>query len=241
MTGQGFGYGYGYYGYGYYGFGYNGYGYNGYPRYPYSTKILTSQSPPQSFAEPLSIAEVKTFLKLPPRTPPDPNEDAELTALCVAARHQAEICQGRDLVVKQWDLCMDYWPSYFITLGAKLRSVDLVQFRDYLGEFTTMTEGTDYVIDMNKEPGIIVPPYNALWPVYTAWPTSSLLIRFTSGFDTDDQWWAADGQNVKQGMKMLVGEWFQKKLPFLTGGSAVQEYPYGLSCMLRQGAIINVI
>jgi hypothetical protein len=56
----------------------------------------TGSSPPQSFNEILTLAEVKSYLRLPDRSPADQAEDDELTSPIVAAREQAEIMQGRD-------------------------------------------------------------------------------------------------------------------------------------------------
>jgi uncharacterized phiE125 gp8 family phage protein len=205
----------------------------------YATRKLAVSSPPQSFAEPISLAEVKSYMKLPTRITPDPAEDAELNMLITAARVQAEICQGRDLVRKQWDLSLDYWPAGEIPLTAPLVSCDLVQFRDYTGTVGDLTEGVDYLVDTFREPGVIMPPYNSIWRTYTPWPSSSILVRFTSGFDPADVWWLSSGQMVRRGMLMLVHEWFMKKLPFMAVNS-IQELPYGLSCALRQGALLNV-
>ena len=54
----------------------------------YGSLSLTEASPPQSFVEPLSLDEVKKFLKLPVRSPVDALEDAELSSLISAARGQ---------------------------------------------------------------------------------------------------------------------------------------------------------
>src|ERR1700686_4119746 len=83
---------------------------------------LTETSPPQSFSEILTLAEVKSYLRLPDRSPADQAEDDELTSLIVAAREQAEIMQGRDLIRKQFDLSLDYWNNYRIELRDPLAS-----------------------------------------------------------------------------------------------------------------------
>jgi hypothetical protein len=104
----------------------------------------------------------------------------------MAARQQAEIAQGRDLVPKQYDLSFDYWTGYHLELGSPLVSVDLVQYKDQAGTVTTMVENTDYIVDKAKRPGILAPPNNTIWPIFTPWPSSAILIRFTSGFTASD-------------------------------------------------------
>src|SRR6185437_7385329 len=143
----------------------------------YGSLNLTESSPPQSFTEVLSLDEVKSYLKVPARSPVDPGEDAELTALIVAAREQAEIAQNRDLVRKQYDLSFDYWTGYHLELGAPLVSVDLFQYKDQNGNVTVMQENTDYVVDTSKRPGIVAPPFNTTWPIFTPWPSSAILLR----------------------------------------------------------------
>ena len=122
----------------------------------YGNLNLTESSPPQSFTEPLTLAEVKSYLKVPERSPTDTAEDDELMSLISAARESAEILQGRDLVRKQWDLSDDYWPSYRIALRAPLVSVDLAQYRDSNGNYTVLTQDIDFIVDASKGPGSAV-------------------------------------------------------------------------------------
>lgn len=187
----------------------------------YGTLELTQASPAQTFAEPLEVAEVGAFLRLS-----DEEwhlEENTLAGMISAAREMAEGLQGRDLIVKQWDLSRDYWPygptwqQIQIELRGPLISVDLVKYRDSGGAYTALVENTDYVVDTSKTPGVIRPPYSAWWPSYAPWPSSSLLIRFTSGMDATDQFWSGPGARVKIGMKMLISEWFSNRLPRILG------------------------
>src|SRR5437868_4599560 len=74
----------------------------------YGSLTLTERSPALAFNEPISVAEAQSYLKIPFTI-----ADADLEALISAARFQAEILQGRDLVRKQWDLHRDYWPASY--------------------------------------------------------------------------------------------------------------------------------
>jgi hypothetical protein len=56
--------------------------------------------------EPLSLEEVKSALKY---TADD--QDGYIEGLITAARHMAEIWNGRQQVVKTWDLALDQWPG----------------------------------------------------------------------------------------------------------------------------------
>jgi uncharacterized phiE125 gp8 family phage protein len=165
----------------------------------FGSLALTETSPPQSFSEILTLAEVKSYLRLPDRSPADEGEDDELTSLIVAAREQAEILQGRDLIRKQFDLSLDYWNNYRIELRDPLASVDRFQYKDSNGTVTAMAEGTDFIVDTSRHPGFVAPPYNKTWPTFATWPSSAILIRFTSGYAPTSSFWSDAGARVKTG------------------------------------------
>jgi uncharacterized phiE125 gp8 family phage protein len=198
---------------------------------------LTDSSPAQSWTEPLDLDFVKAALHVPERSPADSMEDMKISMYIAAARYQAELLQGRDLVPKQFDLTFDYWPSFRIRLRDPLKSVDLVTTKDYTGIVTTLIQDTDFVVDITKHPGIITPPYNGTWPAFSLWPTSSILIRFTSGYAASDAYWNGPGTLVKQGMLLLISAWYNNMLPFEKGVGASDEYPYAVTSCLSYGAL----
>lgn len=216
-----------------------------YPQYDtyasYGTLGLTVTSPPQSFVEPLTLAQVISYLRLPPTAPANPGRDADLMEMIVAARVQAELLQCRDLVVKQYDLVLDYWPNTPIELRTNLKSVDLVQQKDSTGVITALTPDTQYIVDTGKQPGVISPPWNVgSWPSYTPWPSSSILIRFTAGIASDDPFWFDTGATVKINMRRLINEWFSDRLPLATGKGAIEGYPDVITAGLSYGAVARV-
>lgn len=200
--------------------------------------MLTVQSPiDQIFYEPLTLAEVKAFLRVPTLSPTDSEDDALIENLISAARETAEIIQGRDLIRKQWDKTLGWFPPC-IELRDPLVTVDLVKYRDSDGTWHTLVENTDYIVDTSKNPGIIMPPYGVAWPSFTPWPTSSVLVRFTSGFSDDDNFWSDAGMRVLAGMRMLISHWYNNRAPFFQiGGSGIQELPYAVTALLSMGAL----
>ena len=200
---------------------------------------LTEASPPQSFSENLTLAEVKSYLRLPDRSPADQAEDDELTSLIIAAREQAEIMQGRDLIRKQFDLSLDYWFNYRIELRDPLASVDLFQYKDSTGAVTGMVEDSDFVVDTARHPGFVSPPYNKTWPTFATWPSSAILIRFTSGYAPSSPFWNDAGARVKNGMKLLINNWYHNRLPFEKGMTATAEYPYAVTACLSYGSLVR--
>jgi uncharacterized phiE125 gp8 family phage protein len=162
-----------------------------------------------------------------------------LTSLIVAAREQAEILQGRDLIRKQFDLCLDYWFNYRIELRDPLASVDLFQYKDSSGAVTVMTENTDFIVDTSRHPGFVSPPYNKTWPTFATWPSSAILIRFTSGYASGSPFWSDAGARVKNGMKLLINNWYHNRLPFEKGMDATAEYPYAVTACLSYGSLVR--
>lgn len=189
---------------------------------------LTVTSPVQTFTEPISLTQVKEYLKIGEPSPIDSAFDTELSNLIEAAREQAEVFQGRDLVAKQWDLTMDCFPRCQIELRRPLVSVDLVRYRDSSGAYTTLVEGTDYVVDLAH--GWITPVYGGQWPIGSLWPSGAVLVRFTAGVV------ARVPMLVTLGMLMLIADWFNNRLPFGVGSDIAATYPLRLRAALGYGA-----
>lgn len=199
----------------------------------YGTLTLTESSPPQSWTEPLSVAEMITYLRLPSLTQPQTDE---MGGFITAAREQAEILQNRDLVRKQWDLVADYWTSYTVELRSPLVSVDLVQYRDSTGAITALNETDNYLVDKNKQPGIITPLFNTTWPNFAPSPSSAILIRFTSGYLSTSAYWNDAGARVKIGMRLLVSDWWNNRYSVQVSQDA-DGIPRWLRALLSQGCL----
>jgi hypothetical protein len=208
----------------------------------YGSLNLTEQSPSQTFIEPLTLQEVAQYLRISLRSDDTESDEAnEILGYIMSAREQAEIMQNKDLVRKQYDLTFDYWMSYRIRLRFPLASVDLVQFTDWEQNVTTLQQGTDYIADLTKNPGTISPPYNGTWPTFTPFPSSALLIRFTSGYLSTDPFWRDAGARVKIGMKLLISGWINNKIPYEIGSSQAAEYPFSVSSCLGYGAKVRAM
>lgn len=216
----------------------------------------TETSPAQVIVEPLTLTEVKTFLRLPDLSPADTEQDTLLGAMISGARLAAEWYQGMEIARKQLDLTLDTF--YFsgrqaanqwaanqwgifpveIPLRRPLISVDLVTCKDSSGVTHTLTENTDYIVDTAR--GLIMPPFGKCWPAFVPWPSSAVLVRFTAGD-------GALNPMVAAGMKLLVSHWFAGRLPFeltQTGRSVgigePEDYPFGVTALLSYGALEGV-
>lgn len=204
----------------------------------YGTLTLTESSPAQSFSEPLTLTEVKKYLNLPERSPVDGDEDLMLEGFIIAAREVAEILYGKDLIPKQYDLYLDYFPCE-IELDGPLTSVDLVRRRDSDGAYTTLAEGTDYIVDLVR--GCVVPPYSESWPSFTEWPSGAVLVRFTRGYSSTHPFWSNAGQRILVGMKNLISAWYNNRLPFEIGNKeGMNEYAFTVSALFGFGSVPRV-
>lgn len=179
---------------------------------------LTVTSPPQSFTEPITLADAKGWCNVPDA---DTTQDTLISALISAARDVAELRQGRDLVTKQWDLTEDYIPC-MVKCRENLSSVELFQYTDSEGNETPLVEGTDFIVDTNKS--ILLPPYNASWPSFTPYPSSAVLVRYTVTPPAVDE-------QVLMGMRFLISQWFVNRVPAEIARGTLQQYSYCLGLL----------
>lgn len=176
------------------------------------TLTLIGSSPATAYDEPVSVSEMAHYLALPETL--NYAEESQLSGMITAAREEAERCQNRDLVLKQWEMNHDYFWTEEIELRSGLVSVELVKRKDSEGNETTLVENTDYLVDAKKEPGVIMPTYGNTWLSFTPWPSSAVTIQFTAGKASAGAFWAGGhGQKIKIGIMMLVSEWYNNRLP----------------------------
>lgn len=196
---------------------------------PYGTLTLTVSSPAQIFDEPLTLVRTKEYLRVNQTA-----EDDLIEAMIVAARSVAEIERGEDIVVKQWDYALDAFLAPEIHLRHPLQSVDLVKYTDADGVEVTLTETTDYVVDLAR--AVLMPVPGGSWPSFDPWPSSAVLIRYTSGYPATDAFWADAGKMAVQGMLMLITLWYDERMPMSTSTSNIQELPYTVTALFGYGS-----
>ena len=203
---------------------------------------LTLVTDANSTQEPLQSSDVEQQLNIASGA-----ATANLQQMITAARLEAEKENGRELAQKQWKLVLDHFPPLYrwgsfgltpvmynerpydsfyrgqaIELLDPLVSVDSFTYTKSDGTVVTLTENTDFLVDVLKHPGIVVPPYNTQWPTDDLAPTSPIQITFTAGM-TPSQ---VPGV-IKNGMLLLIGEWYENRLPF-TAVRFVAEMPFSV-------------
>ena len=61
------------------------------------------------------------------------------------------------------------------------------------------------------------------------------MIRFTSGYSSTHPFWSNAGQRVLMGMRYLISQWHECRLPF-EPGRVSQEFPNTINDLLGYGA-----
>jgi uncharacterized phiE125 gp8 family phage protein len=191
----------------------------------YGVLKLTVTSPVQTFAEPVTVSEMRAYLRLPVTSSVTTDEDALIESMIAAARQFAEIHQGRDLVTKQYDLTLDEWRTP-IVLRDHLSSVDSITWKDADGTVATLAAGTDYIADTVR--GIVTLPDGASWPGDSLYPTSAITVRFTVTPPTPED-------RILNGIRYLVANWFEGRLPFNPITSGVMELPFAVTAAFSAG------
>jgi uncharacterized phiE125 gp8 family phage protein len=135
-------------------------------------------------------------------------EDDLLADLIIAAREIVEDVTRRKLITQTWDYYPDCFPlnqNFMKVPFGNLQSVTNIKYKDSAGTETTLTAGTDYLVETNGDQhGRIVLPYGCSWPSVTLYPSNPIAIRFICGWLT-----AADvPRKYKTAIKMQAADMF---------------------------------
>lgn len=157
--------------------------------------------------EPVTLDELKLHLK---PADEDTTEDEYLEGLITTAREHAEDVTRRAILSQTWDLYLDEFPSEeFIDLPfGNLQTITSIAYKDSDGVSTSMTETTDYLVELNGEQvGRIVLAYGQTWPSFTAYPSNPITIRFVCGWTTA----ALVPYRIKAAIKMLCSDLYEMR------------------------------
>jgi len=131
----------------------------------------------------------------------------DLTDLIADAREEAENRTRRAILTQTWDYYLQGWPDddrFRLPFG-NLQSVTSVSWKDTDGTETTLTAGTDYLVETNGDGcGFIVLPYGESWPSGTLYPSNPIKVRFICG------WTAAASvpKNIKRACLLIAEKLF---------------------------------
>lgn len=138
-------------------------------------------------------------------------EDDLLTDIIQAARENVEDITRRALLTQTWEYYLDAWPDEdFIRLPfGNLQTVTSIIWKDTDGTGTTLTAGTDYLVETNGEDcGFIVLPYGETWPSGgTLYTSNPITIKFVCG------WTAANliPSKIKSAVKMIIADLWENR------------------------------
>jgi uncharacterized phiE125 gp8 family phage protein len=125
--------------------------------------------------EPITLAEAKLWLRVD-----QTDEDALIGALITSVRKAAEHEMQRTLIATTWELVVDAFPAALRLEMPKILSVASVKYIDTAGVEQTLSPA-DYLVDMDSEPGYVVPAYLKAWPSTRA-QINAVRVRYTAGY-----------------------------------------------------------
>lgn len=131
-------------------------------------------------------------------------DDALLLSLIAAAVGRVQDMTGRQLVESMWDLFLDGFPSFEISIpGAPLQSVESISYVDEDGD-TQSLDSAVYVVDTVSTPGVVYPAFEQEWPEPRD-QRNSVIVRYTAGWPMNEGNTAWTGPDeIKTWIKMRV-------------------------------------
>lgn len=142
-------------------------------------------------------------------------EDEKIYSLIIAARKVCEQWQNRAYLTQTWTLTMDYFPAIIEPLRPKLITVTTLKYVDTAGAQQTLTEDTDYTVDIQSTPGRIYPVYGEIWPTPRI-VRNAIEVVYTAGYGATR---ASTPETVKQAMLLLLAHWFENREEILLTGT----------------------
>jgi len=164
--------------------------------------------------EPVTLAEMKAFLRVDSHDDDDLIEDALIPA---ARRYAEEVLTWRTFINTTWILTLDSFPPVIEVPRPPLSSVTSIAYTDTSGDAQTFAAAS-YQVDTSSEPGRIQPAYGEVWPSVRS-ELNAVRVTFVAGY-------GAAASNVPEGIKMgirqLVAHWYEAREPVVVGTTVGQ-------------------
>lgn len=153
-------------------------------------------------AEPVTLAEVKTHLRLDADITDD---DAMIGMMISAARQQAEHRTGRRYGLQSWRLVLDKFPAWGVRMPfPPLVSVVSLKYDDDDGVERILASGADFLMRAHAEPGTLFPV--KAWPATFDGP-GAVRIDITCGLTDSSPYW----HSLKAWMLLAIGTWYEHR------------------------------
>lgn len=172
----------------------------------------------QPATEPLSLAEVKSYLRVT-----GSDDDAFISFLIGVARETAEHEIGRSLITQTREKILDVFPIDIRLDYPTVQSVTSIKFLDENGDEQTLSTSS-YKLDNASDSG----PAWIKIATGLAWPSTcpeinAVRVRYVAGWTNA----AEVPQSIKQWMLLNIGHWYENReatseakrepLPFIGG------------------------
>ncbi len=161
--------------------------------------------------EPITLAEVRQHLRLPENEV----EDNLLLSLITTARSYCEHYTRRALAEQTLEVYLDRFLSTDpIELPCPpLQSVTEIGYKDSV-DVETILSPSVYLVDVDCEPGQVMPVFGMSWPVFTPLPSSPIRIRFVAGYEELPV-------SIRLAMLLLIGHWYENREATGTANSVI--------------------
>lgn len=185
---------------------------------PQSHKIIT-----EAASEPLTLAEVKTHLKMDGISA----DDDLINATISAARQLAEDYCGIKFIDTIIEDVFDRFPKgglmkndcFYLMIG-NVSSVDFVKYYDENGSEQTW-DSSNYLVDTYRKQSRICLMPNKQFPTYDSDRFNGISARYTSGFGAT----AADvPAAIKQAMLLIIGHLYNNRVDTVNRLPTMSEY-----------------
>jgi len=161
------------------------------------------------------------------------SDDDELNDCITNGRLSVENDTGKKIMEQVWDYYPGSWPCGdrikipFGNLRNDTGHEPIVKWKDMDGTETTLTAGTDYLVETNgTQCGFIVLPYQGVWPSGTLYPSNAISIRFTCGYATQ----AEVPKSIKSAVKRMAVNLYVNKGDNTTGQTVIEDKTYDRMC-----------
>ncbi|MEN6336641.1 MAG: head-tail connector protein [Phycisphaerales bacterium] len=176
----------------------------------------------------VTLAEAKLRLRVT-----NTNEDALIDSYIDAATEWAQVYQGRKYLTQT---CVDYfdsWPSAIRPRWCPLIAVTSIQYIDESGVLQTLA-ADQYDVDVDKQPGRIVPAYDCDWPSIRG-DINGIIVTYTAGYGSDED--DVPGY-IRTAILLIVAHWYANRE--VVTDLSLAEIPYGAKTLLgldRMGGV----
>lgn len=151
--------------------------------------------------EPVTLAEAKRHLR---EDLVNTDNDTDISAIIKAARIMCEERLLRTLITTNWQLTLDNFPEAIKLPMPRAIAVSSLQYYDPDGVLQTL-DPADYLVDVDSEPGYIVPGVGLSWPS-TQERINAVVVTYTAGYGAN----ASDvPQPIKHWIKLALTDLYE--------------------------------